>query len=76
MPLFLSCNNQRLGLEKRETEHVVYAYANIPQVINLNTNLFFVMQEGYFENAVECCKNELYFPEVDGSYIGAWLATE
>ena len=35
-----------------------------------------VLQEGYYENAVECCKNELLFPEVDGSYIGAWLATE
>ena len=35
-----------------------------------------VLQEGYYENAVECCKNELHFPEVDGSYIGAWLATE
>jgi hypothetical protein len=34
------------------------------------------MQDGYFEKAVECSKNELYFPEVDGSYIGAWLATE
>ena len=42
----------------------------------METDKYFALKEGYFEKAVECCKNELYFTDVDGSYIGAWLATE
>ena len=42
----------------------------------METEKYFALKEGYFETAVECCKNELYFTDVDGSYIGAWLATE
>ncbi|XP_028394279.1 tumor protein p63-regulated gene 1-like protein [Dendronephthya gigantea] len=42
----------------------------------LETEKYFALKEGYFDKAVEMSKNELYFSDVDGSYIGAWLATE
>lgn len=42
----------------------------------METAKYFAIKEGNFDKAVEQCKTDLYYSELDGSYVGAWLLTE